>query len=152
MALRVFYSPKDNATTCSTRTSPFLKRSRLTAPSPSFVNANRNYPMKEWSCYVDLWPWRCYRSGKGIEKNYLGYFNDSADGRHLLFWLGLSYVKPCPPVHWIFHPHSISAAWLCVSWALYRLVYSKFHRNVDACACNWYQAAFSPPSAVWVRG
>ena len=147
-SLCVFYSPKDDAT----RTSPFLKHvkvvgSHLEAPLPSFVNANRILWAITLICehegvLLPKW-WR------DIEKNYMyfGHFNDGAcaDERQLLFWL----VKPCPPVRQIFHPHSISAAWPRVSWALYKLVYSKFHRNVDPCACNWYQAA---PSAAWVQG
>ena len=91
-ALRVFYSPKDDAT----RRWPFPKRakvagSRLEAPSPLFVSANRIL----WSYCVDLWTWRCllnYQSGEGIEKNYLGHFNDGADGRQLLFWLELPFT------------------------------------------------------------
>ena len=82
--------PKDNAT----RRSPFLKcakvaGSHLEAPSPSFVNANRENEAitliyeREGVCSVI----------EGIEKNYLGPFNDGTNWRHLLCWLGKSYVE-----------------------------------------------------------
>ena len=80
--------------------------SHLEAPSPSFVNANKENEAitliyeREGVCSVT----------EGIEKNYLGRFIDGANWRQLLFWLGKFYTKPWPPVRRIFHPHSISAA------------------------------------------
>ena len=116
------------------------ERSRLTFGGFfALVCQCQQNPIREWSCYVDLW-----MVTEGIEKNSLGRFNDGADWRQLFFWLSRLYVEPRPPVCQLFHSHSISAAWPCISCALW----GKNHGNVDACTCNWYQAAFSLPSVL----
>ena len=62
----------------------------MEAPSPSFVNANR-----ENEAITLIYDHKSVCSvTKGIQKNYLGHFNDGSNWRQLLFWLGKSYIEP----------------------------------------------------------
>ena len=98
----------------------------------------RYFSPREWNYYVDLWTWRYL----------LGYRRDREELFKVFQWwycLEAAFVLAYLPVSRIFHPHSFSAAWPRVYSVLYGLFYGKCCRNVDACACNRYQAAFSPP-------
>lgn len=93
--------PKDDAT----RRSPFPKlvkakakvaSSHLEAPSPSLVDADRitntyNDRIKLEAITLSCECGSACLVTEGIEKNYLGHFNDITE---LLFWLDKSHAEP----------------------------------------------------------
>ena len=51
---------------------------------------------------------------EGIEKNYFGCFNDGANWRQLLFWLGKSFVASSLDISSAFYFHGMTTCFMGV--------------------------------------